>query len=243
VQQIVQDMSLFGAYARALRDLFRPGILAVLVLPMLGAIVAWTVLAWFFWDAWIRPVRAALGSSTVAGWFGGYADWFASGSAALLLFALVVGATFVTAILITELVAMPVIVSTVEREYPQLAKRGGTNVIGSVTNAFVAVGVFAVLWIVTLPLWLTGFGAVLVPALTSAYLMQRLFRFDALSEHATRDEYRAIVRGNGSRLYGLGLALAPIYYVPVVNLVAPVLSGLAFTHWSLAELERLRRMS
>ena len=74
-----------------------------------------------------------------------------------------------------------------------------------------------------------------------AYLMQRLFRFDALSEHATREEYREIVRRNGSRLYGLGLALAPVYYVPVVNLVAPVFSGLAFTHLCLAELDRLRR--
>jgi CysZ protein len=234
-------MTVFGAYGRALRDLFRPRILAVLLLPMLGAIVLWTALAWSFWDAWMRPVRAFLSSSAVAGWFGSYADWFASGSAALLLFALIVGATFVTAVIITELVAMPVIVSTVEREYPQLAKRGGMNVMGSVTNALVAVGVFALLWILTLPLWLTGFGAVLVPALTSAYLMQRLFRFDALSEHATREEYRAIVRSNGSRLYGLGLALAPIYYVPFVNLVAPVLSGLAYTHFCLAALARRRR--
>jgi uncharacterized protein involved in cysteine biosynthesis len=233
-------MNLFTAYARAMRDLFRPRILAVLVLPMLGAIFLWTVLAWFFWDAWIRPVRAFLGSSVIAGWFGSYADWFASGSAALLLFALVIGATFVTAIVITELVAMPVIVSTVEREYPQLAKRGGMNVTGSIMNALVAVGVFALLWILTLPLWLTGFGAVLVPALTSAYLMQRLFRFDALSEHATHEEYREIVRRNGSRLYGLGLALAPVYYVPVVNLIAPVFSGLAFTHFCLAALARLR---
>jgi CysZ protein len=233
-------MTLSGAYARALRDLFRPRILAVLVLPMLGAIALWTVLAWFFWDAWIRPLRAFLGSSAVAGWFGGYADVFASGSAALLLFALVLGATFVTAIVITELVAMPVIVSTVEREYPTLAKRGGMNVTGSVVNAIIAVSVFALLWIVTLPLWLTGFGAVLVPALTSAYLMQRLFRFDALSEHATPGEYREIVRRNGARLYGLGLALAPIYYVPLVNLVAPVASGLAFTHFCLGELARLR---
>ena len=236
-------MNVFTAYARAMRDLFRPRILAVVVLPMLGAIFLWTVLAWFFWDAWIRPVRAFLGSSAVAGWFGGYADWFASGSAALLLFALVVGATFVTAIVITELIAMPVIVSTVEREYRHLAKRGGTNVTGSIANAVVAVLVFAVLWIVTLPLWLTGFGAVLVPALTSAYLMQRLFRFDALSEHATREEYREIVRRNGSRLYGLGLALAPVYYVPVVNLIAPVFSGLAFTHFCLGELALLRHRS
>jgi len=36
-------------------------------------------------------------------------------------------------------------------------------------------------WIVTLPLWLTGVGAVLAPVLTSAYLNQRMFRYDALA--------------------------------------------------------------
>jgi hypothetical protein len=34
--------------------------------------------------------------------------------------------------------------------------------------------------------------------------------------------------------------LALLYYVPVVNLVAPVYSGLAFTHYCLRELARLR---
>jgi hypothetical protein len=36
------------------------------------------------------------------------------------------------------------------------------------------------------------------------------------------------------------LLLAALYYVPLFNLLVPVLSGLAFTHFCLAELERLR---
>lgn len=233
-------MTAVGAYARAMRDLFQPRILAVLVLPMLGSVALWTVLAWMYWSAWIEPLRRFLTSSTLSGWIGTYADWVASGSAALLLFALIIAATFVTAMVITEIVAMPVIVSTVQRDYPQLAKRGGLSVAGSVMNAMAAIAVFLLLWIVTLPLWLTGFGAIIVPALTSAYLMQRLFRYDALSEHATQEEYREIVRGNRGRLYTLGLALAPVYYVPFVNLIAPVFSGLAFAHFCLAQLARLR---
>jgi len=95
---------------------------------------------------------------------------------------------------------------------------------------------------VTLPLWFTGIGAVVLPALNSAYLNQRLFRYDALSEHASREEYGEIVRRNRGRLYMLGLILAPLFYVPFVNLAAPVLAGLAFTHFCLAELQRVRRV-
>jgi hypothetical protein len=114
-------------------------------------------------------------------------------------------------------------------------------VIGSVANAGIAIVVFAALWLITLPLWFTGIGAVIVPALNSAYLNQKLFRYDALSEHAGREEYVEIVSRGRLRLFGLGLILAPLYYVPLVNLAAPVFSGLAFTHLCLSELAELRR--
>jgi uncharacterized protein involved in cysteine biosynthesis len=101
--------------------------------------------------------------------------------------------------------------------------------------------VFAVLWLASLPLWFTGIGALVLPLLISAHFNQRMFRYDALAEHASAGEYRAVVREAGGRLYTLGLALAALYYVPIVNLLVPVLSGLAFTHLCLAELESLRQ--
>ena len=234
-------MSIYSAFSRALRDLVHPRVLAVVLLPMLGAIVLWTVLAWIFWDSWLAALRAVIDGTSVGAWLGASASWLLSGSTIVILLALLLPAMFVTALLITELVAMPVIVSVVARGYPALVKRGDSGMTGSVVNATAAVVVFLLLWIVTLPLWFTGIAAAVLPALTSAYLNQRIFRYDALSEHATRDEYRTIVRGAKGRLYGLGLLLAMLYYVPFVNLIAPVASGLAFTHFCLAELERLRR--
>lgn len=92
----------------------------------------------------------------------------------------------------------------------------------------------------TLPLWLTGIGAFVLPPLLLAYLNQRLFRHDALAEHASRDEYQALIARGKGRLFFLGLLLALLYYVPLVNLLLPVLSGLAFTHLCLAELAKIR---
>jgi len=127
-----------------------------------------------------------------------------------------------------------------ERHYPRLEQRRGGTVAGSVWNAVAAITVFAALWLVTLPLWLTGIGALLLPPLISAHFNQRMFRYDALAEHASAAEHEAIVRGAGGRLYLLGLALALLYAIPIFNLVVPVLSGLAFTHVCLGELQRLR---
>ena len=73
-----------------------------------------------------------------------------------------------------------------------------------------------------------------------AYLNQRLFRYDALSDHASAEEYAALLEAGWSRMYVLGLLLALLYFVPLLNLLVPVLSGLAFTHFGLAALARLR---
>ena len=237
-------MPVFTAFARALRDVGKPRVLAVLFLPMVAAILLWTVLAWVFWDTWMLGLRNLFDGTAVARWFTEHgAAWVVGSFSAFVVVALLLPLMLITAMIVNELVAMPVIVSVVSKDYPGLARRTGGSVPGSLANAVVAITLFILLWIVTLPLWFTGFGAFVLPALNSAYLTQRLFRYDALAEHASRDEYREIVMRTRGRLYLLGLLLAGLYYLPFVNLVAPVVSGLAFTHFCLDELARLRRLS
>jgi uncharacterized protein involved in cysteine biosynthesis len=93
----------------------------------------------------------------------------------------------------------------------------------------------------SLPLWLLGPVGLIAGALNSAYLAQRLFRYDALSDHASADEYRALIQHARGRLFLLGLVLSPLNYVPLVNLFVPVVGGLAFTHFCLRELDGLRK--
>ena len=235
-------LTLLSALGRALRDLAQPRVLAVLVLPMLGAILLWSVLAFFFWDAWLEAFRSFAGGTSVARWLEDRgATWVLDSLGIVLVIGLLLPATIITAVMVTELVAMPVIVAVAGRSYPMLEKRSGGTLAGSLVNALTAVALFAVVWLVTLPLWLSGIGAVVLPALNSAWLNQKLFRYDALAEHASREEYVALVKCNRSALFALGLMLAPLYYVPIVNLAAPVVSGLAFTHFCLALLSRQRR--
>jgi CysZ protein len=234
--------SIACALAAAVRDLARPRVLALLFLPMVGAIVLWSLLAWFFWDAWTEFFRVLLEDTRAARWLiehGG--RWVVESVTFVMLIALLLPAILITSTLITAIAVMPAIVSVVERAYPALAKRSGGTTMGSILNGLIATVLFACLWIVTLPLWLTGVGAVVLPALNSAYLNQRLFRYDALAEHATAEEYRLIVKRAAKKLYALGFTLSLLYYVPLVNLVVPVVMGLAYTHFCLRELEVLRR--
>lgn len=222
--------------------LLEPRILAVLLLPAVGSLVLWSVLAWLFWQAWTGAVSSVIGSTVVAGWLQSWsATWVVDYTAILAVFMALMPAIYVTALVITELFAMPVIVRLVaERDFPQLQRRRGGNLAGSLLNATVAILVFVVLWIITLPLWLTGIGAMLAPWLNSAYLLQRLLRYDALADHASAVEYAQIVGSARGDLFLLGALLSLLLYVPVVNLLLPVFAGLVFTRFGLARLERLR---
>ena len=230
------------ALGRAVYDLREPRVLALGLLPPLAALAVWIALAWLLADDWARMVANWIATTPWLAWVRdfGLSSVFVWGSG-IAAFALLLPIMLVTAVLVMELVAMPVIVPLVaRRSYPQLEQRKGGTFAGSVWNAFVAVAVFAALWLMSLPLWFTGIGALVLPPLISAHFNQRMFRYDALAEHATSAERDAVVRGARWRLFTLGLLLAMLYAIPIVNLAVPVLSGLAFTHLCLAELERLR---
>jgi CysZ protein len=231
-----------AALGRALADLRQPRVLALALLPPLAAIVVWIALAWVLADDWARWVADWIATTPWLTWVRewGLSSVFVWGSG-IAAIALLLPIMLVTAVLVTELVAMPVIVPLVaRRDYPGLAEKKGGTIAGSIWNAVAAVTVFAVLWLFSLPLWFTGIGALVLPPLISAWFNQRMFRYDALADHASSEERRAVLRATRGRLFTLGLLLALMYYIPFVNLAVPVLSGLAFTHLCLGELARLR---
>jgi len=233
------------ALLAAFRDLREPRVMVLALLPPLVALAVWIALVWAFADDWARWVAEGIATTPWLTWL---RDWGLSSiliwGSGIAAFALLAPVMLIAAVLATDILAMPVIVPLVgDRHFPRLERRRGGTVAGSAWNSATSIAMFAALWLLSLPLWLTGIGALVLPALISAFFSQRALRYDALAEHASADEYRAVLGLAGGRLYALGLALALLYYVPFVNLLAPILSALAFTHLCLAELDRLRARS
>ena len=231
-----------AAFGSALRGLLHPRMLALIIWPMLIALTLWLGLAWFYWDQWAQWMSSLITGAHAMQWLSQRSlEILAHYSALLLLSLLLAPMALITALLVAAVIEMPLIVNFVAaRDYPELEKKRGGTVLGSIANASVAVLTFAGLWIITLPLWLTGVLAPVLAVALSAYLNQRLFRYDALSDHASAEEYRAILESSWGRMYVLGALLGVLYFVPLLNLLGPVLSGLAFTHFGLARLSELR---
>ena len=230
------------ALIAATRSQFQPRMLSLVLWPLLGSLLVWTVLVFVFWRQGMHALEQFTALAAINAFFVEYdLRWIASSLVLIVLLLLLPTLVVATALFITSVFAMPVMVEHIAaRDYPQLARgRGGTTP-GSVWNALAALLVYLLLWILILPLWLIIPFAALLPVLLNGYINDRVFRYDALAEHATPEEYREILRRAGSPLFGLGVVAALIQLVPLLNLVSPVYSGLSFIHFGLAELQKLR---
>jgi uncharacterized protein involved in cysteine biosynthesis len=231
-----------GALFCAFRDLLHFRVLWIAIWPMLVAGLMWLFLGMIFWDSFSEVIASGLRTLGVQSWLEGVEPrWIANGIQAMLHLILFVPLVFVTALLITALFAMPALIRIVEdRDYPEIERKNGGNIVGNLLNALLAIVVFVFIWGVTLPLWLIGVG-VLIPFISAAYLNQRLFRYDALAEHASGEEMQALFSSHRLSWWGLGLLTGLLQFVPFLNLLAPVVTALAFIHFGLARLTALRK--
>ena len=233
------------ALSKGLKSQIQPKMLLLMLWPMLLALVFWGGVFWWFWDVWAGELfKLAQGMGLEARLVEWGFVWIAHGLITFLMFSLLIPAVYVTTLLFAAVFAMPVMLNfVVARDYPDLEMKRGGTFMGGVWNALFAVAVFLILWIVTLPLWLIPFGALVVPTLLSAYINRRLFMYDALMDHASREEFAQIkARANG-RLFGLGAILGFVHYIPILNFFTPIYIGLAYIHFCLDALQRLREES
>jgi CysZ protein len=232
-----------GALLKAFGSLLHPKMLWLTVWPMIIALALWVTLAVLYWGEAAKWIDVQLHQwpayewavsiwplTLVAAWFG----W-------LLLLLLFVPMVLITAVLIISIVAMPAIAAHVgQRDYPGLARLRGGTFAGSLWNAVVSLVLFALLLALTLPLWLVPLLWPVLPVVLFGYFNQRVFRYDALAEHASALEIAEIVRRHRGELFLLGAALALIGHVPLLGLFMPVYGGLAFIHYGLERLGELR---
>ncbi|MDO8988530.1 MAG: EI24 domain-containing protein [Sideroxyarcus sp.] len=235
--------SVISALIAALKTLFHPKMLALVLWPMLVALVLWVGAAAYFWADWIEGMTGVVQATPLQQWMEqGFFAVVSHYLIAVILVLLLLPAIYVTALVITSVFAMPMMVNHVARQfYPELERKQGGSNAGSVANAAVAIAVYCVGWALSLPLWLFSPFALLLPLLLMAYLNQRLFRYDALAEHASREELAQIAERSVAKLYLLGTAAGLLQFVPLLNLFLPVYVGLAFIHLCLAELQQLRQ--
>jgi CysZ protein len=188
------------------------------------------------WSDGIAAMDRVLPSLPWSGW-----ELIARWAAVFLLLAGFATLTYVTALMLVAVVALPLLITTIAaRDYPDLVRRGENVFIGSLANTVGAGLVFIVGGLATLPLLLIPGVILVLPLAWAAWLNQRTFRFDALAEHATRAELKQLVSEQRGIFLGAGIGTAILAHVPLLNILAPTFTAVVFVHLCLGALRRLR---
>jgi hypothetical protein len=260
--------SLFDSFWRAAAYCLHPRVIALSLLPLVLMVVAALGLGYFFWDGAIAAVR-----TTVEGWavVGTLFNWLEAvglgglkaGFAPLVVVFLATPVIVVVALLCVAALMTPAMLNLVaDRRFPTLErKRGGSFFVGML-GGLLATVLALVLLIVSIPLWFIPPLILLLPPLIWGWLSYRVFSYDVLAEHASREERRALIREHRTVLIGMGvltgyLGAAPslvwasgVLFVALAPVLVPVaiwiytlvfaFSALWFAHYALAALQAQR---
>jgi len=236
-----------ASFGRALRSQLHPRMIALLALPFVATLVFWIVAAIWLFDPVHEAVRGLIVGPDRLPWLAGWTGLLGMQRAgalatALLAVLLLAPLMFVIALVLVSIVATPVVTRHLSRgPYADVAVLGRWSVLGGVGTALMALLIFTAGYLLTLPLWLIPFAAVVVPWFWWSWLTARILRVDSLAEHATPGEREALIARHRHGYLILAMLVTLLNYLPPFFLVTPVLSSLAFGHFSLAALRDLRR--
>jgi hypothetical protein len=268
---MINTMGRIGdAFWRAAAYCLHPRVIALSALPLLISAGLAFALGYFYWEAAVDGVRATLESwrliNTLLGWLDYMgAAGFRSVMAPLLVLVIALPVVVVLSLLLVALMMTPALVRLVaRRRFPALERKEGAPwwqglgwSLGHCLLALLAL-------LVSMPFWLIPPLALIVPPLIWGWLGYRVFSFDVLAEHASKDERRRLLREHRLPLMALGLvtgylgaapaaiwafgflaiALAPFLILASIWLYTLVFafSTLWFTHYALAALQQMRQL-
>ncbi len=245
--------------------------MALSLLPLLLMVALALGLGHFYWDPAVQGMRSWLDASkllaSVWGWLQGWGLSDVTAVTAVMAPLMVVLAVapvlVVVSLLVVAVLMTPTLVALVaDRRFPSLERKKGGSFIASVVWSLGSTLLALVALVVPIPLWLVPPLVLILPPLIWGWLTYRVMTFDALADHASKEERREILRRHRSSLLGIGvltgyLGAAPsivwasgVVFAAAFFVLVPLaiwiytlvfaFSSLWFTHYCLAALQRLR---
>lgn len=260
--------SVFNAFWRAAAYCLHPRLIVLSLLPVLVAGGAAFGLAYFFWDAAVDIVRLAIDGFVLLAPVTGWLNEISGGAFRSLIGPLVVVALSVPVLLISAMLLVSAFMGSVivdlvaRRRFPDLERRRGGSWWGSLAGSLGYTLLAVLLLLVSIPFWLIPPLVLVLPPLIWGWLSFKVMSYDALAEHASREERQQLMREHRWPLLAIGLitgylGAAPslvwatgAMMLPMMPLLMPVFVWLYtlvfafacawFTHYCLAALARLR---
>lgn len=262
---------ILDSFWRAVAYCMHPRVIVLSLLPLLLMVGVISGLGYLYWEPALDQVRAVLESSALMNSAWAWLEGVGMGQlkmvlAPLIVIAVVTPVIVIGSLLVVALLMAPVIVKLVaKRRFADLERKQGASFWGSVAWSLGSTLLALIAIVVSIPLWLVPPLVLVLPPLIWGWLTYRVMAFDALAEHASKEERRILFQRHRVPLVGMGLLVGYLGAAPsliwsfgVMTLVmAPILvpvsiwvytlifafASLWFAHYALAALRELRRES
>ena len=259
---------LLDSFWRAAAYCLRPRVMALSLLPLLLMAALGLGLGYLYWDAAVQGMRSVLEASTLLAGFWSWLQGWGLGDvttvvAPLMVVLAVTPLLVVLSLLVVAVLMTPALVALVaNRRFPALERKKGGSFVASVVWSLSSTLLALVALVMSIPLWLVPPLVLILPPLIWGWLTYRVMVFDALADHASKEERQELFRRHRSSLLGIGiltgyLGAAPsvvwasgVVFAAAFFILVPLaiwiytlvfaFSSLWFSHYCLAALQRLR---
>ncbi len=202
--------------------------------PLLLMALLALVLQHFYWDAAVRGMASLLDASTLlarmlswlASWgLANVMDWLAPLMVVLLASPVLV----VVSLLSVAFLMTPALVNMVAvRRFPSLERKQGGALLASISWSLASTVMALLALLFSVPLWLVPPLVLVLPPLIWGWLTYRVMAFDALAEHASKDERREVLRRHRVTLLGMGILTGYLGAAPSIVWASGVVFAAAF---------------
>ena len=202
--------------------------------PLLLMALLALVLQHFYWDAAVQGMTSLLDDSTLLAsmlsWLASWGvpnvmDWLAPLMVVLLASPVLV----VVSLLAVAFLMTPALVNMVAvRRFPSLERKQGGALLASISWSLASTVMALLALLFSVPLWLVPPLVLVLPPLIWGWLTYRVMAFDALAEHASKDERREVLRRHRVTLLGMGVLTGYLGAAPSIVWASGVVFAAAF---------------
>lgn len=261
--------AMLDSFWRAVMYCLHPRVIALSILPVVIMGALSLTLGYFYWEDALVAVRASLESFELVNAMVHWLEGIGLGSLrlvlapALVLFLSIPVIVIFTLLLVAVFMTPSMVALVASRRFPQLERKKGGSMLASIVWSLGSTLLAIVALVATVPLWLVPPLILILPPLIWGWLTYRVMSYDALADHASREEREQLFRENRLPLLGIGvlsgyLGTAPsllwasgAMFIAMAPIVVPLaiwiytlvfaFSSLWFAHYCLAALEQLRK--
>lgn len=252
MKQSFSQPSIYSSLQIALQSLFNRQIFLRLILPFIISFICLILILFFLWSplqGWLLEYFLGNHLLKVPMEFVGKTLGISIGAISnFFLFFVILFCSliflYLSTLILTSVLFIPLITPLYQKKYfSHLQKKNGLGFVHAGAENLKAFVIYLFLFFIMLPLFLIPGLSLVIPIILNTFMNHKIFVIDVLQDYVDKKEFLELKKQYSGSLLQLSFLCSLIFYIPILNFLAPQISALAFAHYALSCLSEQRLKS